>query len=80
MMFFADLFGMEELYNSPGEVNEDNWRLRAPSDYQETYPGQAAKRDALSLPAVLSLALRAKGFSQSHSGLIKRLDELSTNT
>ena len=37
MMFFADLFGMEETYNVPGTQTEDNWTLRVPPDFVSCY-------------------------------------------
>jgi 4-alpha-glucanotransferase len=32
MIFFADLFGLEEIYNRPGVVHPDNWMLRLGRD------------------------------------------------
>jgi 4-alpha-glucanotransferase len=78
MIFFSDLLGREEIYNRPGVIHADNWRLRIPPDYTEAYPRAAAQGEALNLPAVLALALRAKGreFADAHRDLIDRLSRL----
>ncbi len=60
MIFFADLFGLEEIYNRPGVVDERNWTLRV-TDWVP----------ALDLDAVLWLALETRGLT-SH-GLAERL-------
>jgi 4-alpha-glucanotransferase len=52
-VFFADLFGMRESYNSPGVVSPDNWTLRAPRDF--------ADHEALDVIAAMETALRARG-------------------
>ncbi len=75
MIFFADLHGMEEIYNRPGIKHPDNWRLRVPPDYAETYPALAARGEALNIPTVLALALRARGteFTAAQRDLIDQL-------
>jgi 4-alpha-glucanotransferase len=75
MIFFADLLGMEEIYNRPGVIHPDNWRLRVPPDFAQTYPVSAARGEALNIPSILALALRARGteFTAAHRDLIDRL-------
>jgi 4-alpha-glucanotransferase len=60
MMFFADLFGLEETYNVPGTQTEDNWTLRVPQDFVRCYEEGRRRGEALNLHAVLALALRAR--------------------
>jgi 4-alpha-glucanotransferase len=60
MIFFADLFGLEENYNVPGALNENNWTLRVPADFSRRYEDGRKRGDALNLHAVLALALRAR--------------------
>lgn len=60
MVFFADLFGMEDVYNAPGTVNEDNWTLRLPPDFARRYEEDRRRGKALNLHAALALALRAR--------------------
>lgn len=60
MIFFADLFGLEENYNSPGTLDEDNWTLRVPPDFSSLYNEGKGRGEVLNLHAVLALALRAR--------------------
>ncbi len=60
MMFFADLFGLEETYNVPGTQHEDNWALRVPPDFAGRYEEGRRRGEMLNLHAVLALALRAR--------------------
>lgn len=60
MMFFADLFGLEETYNVPGMHDEDNWALRVPQDFARSYEEGRRHGAVLNLHAVLALALRAR--------------------
>lgn len=60
MIFFADLFGLEENYNVPGALNEENWTLRVPSDFSRRYADSRKRGEVLNLHAVLALALRAR--------------------
>ncbi|MDD2310061.1 MAG: 4-alpha-glucanotransferase [Desulfuromonadaceae bacterium] len=73
MIFFADLFGLEENYNVPGALNEDNWTLRVPADFSRRYEDGRKRGDALNLHAVLALALRARPDIECPE-LIARLD------
>jgi 4-alpha-glucanotransferase len=59
-VFFADLFGLTEIYNRPGIVHEDNWTLRLPPDFAEAYAGESPKLAALNVPVALALALQAR--------------------
>jgi 4-alpha-glucanotransferase len=74
-VFFADLFGFEELYNRPGVVSDENWRLRLTRDYREQYGERVAHLRALNLPLALALALRARAGAPEQSGLVRRLEE-----
>lgn len=60
MLFFADLFGLEDTYNAPGTQTEDNWTLRVPQDFGRCYEEGRRRGEALNLHAVLALALRAR--------------------
>jgi 4-alpha-glucanotransferase len=60
MIFFADLFGLEETYNTPGTLNEENWSLRVPPDFARLYEVGRSQGEVLNLHAVLALALRAR--------------------
>ncbi len=60
MLFFADLFGLEEAYNEPGTTHDDNWTLRVPQDFVRRYEEGKVRGEVLNLHAVLALALRAR--------------------
>jgi 4-alpha-glucanotransferase len=60
MIFFADVFGLREIYNAPGTVSEENWSLRLPSTWQRDYDDRRAQGRALDVPRALALALRAR--------------------
>ena len=78
LVFFADLFGLREVYNTPGSVDPLNWSLRVPADYRSSYRESAARLEALNLPYALALALGSPGRQASvHAGLIERLWKLS---
>jgi hypothetical protein len=76
MIFFPDLFGLKTIYNAPGIVNDENWSLRVPDDYEPFYIARAASGEALNIPLVLAMALRARGpeVCVAYKGLLERLD------
>ena len=61
LVFWADLFGERDVYNTPGVVHPDNWTLRVPSNYRELYAERVAKGEAPDLRAALAMAQRARG-------------------
>jgi len=76
MVFFADLFGKTERYNTPGSVGDHNWSLRLPRSWREDYRRAATAGRALSMPRALALALRARG-GERQQKLASALDGLS---
>lgn len=75
LVFFTDLLGSREIYNTPGIVSERNWSLRVPPDYRAVYAARLARGRALSLPRALAWALRARGgeFARAHRELAAAL-------
>ena len=60
-IFFADLFGYTERFNTPGLVDDvANWSLRLPHTFEELHAARLAGRAALDLPLALRLALDAR--------------------
>ncbi len=59
-VFFADLFGFEEVYNRPGLVSDQNWSLRLPSDFADLYRTRLATAGAFDVPLALALACAAR--------------------
>jgi 4-alpha-glucanotransferase len=60
LIFFPDLFGMTERYNRPGIVQEDNWTLRIPPDFEHRYIERRRCGKALDIRRCLSMAIRAR--------------------
>lgn len=60
IVFWADLFGEERIYNRPGVVHEENWTLRMPPDFEHAYTRALNDGRAPRLDRVLSLALAAR--------------------
>lgn len=56
-IFFTDLFGFTDVYNTPGTISDDNWSLRLPSNFEDLYTQRCNTLRALHLPTALSLAL-----------------------
>ncbi|WP_437814277.1 4-alpha-glucanotransferase [Sorangium sp. So ce1078] len=79
MVFFSDLLGVKEIYNAPGTIGDHNWSLRVPRDYERSYSEMRARGEALDLPRVLALALRARGGAESEErrDLAARLERRS---
>jgi hypothetical protein len=73
LIFFADLFGLRQVYNVPGVVNDENWSLRLPAGYQAAYWQARREGRALNLPGALATALRARG--DPDLGLIQALEQ-----
>lgn len=60
MVFVSDMLGVQERYNAPGTVSDDNWSLRVPPDFEEYYLRRVAEDQALSLPYAMLMALKAR--------------------
>lgn len=74
MVFFADLLGLQKQYNMPGTVNDSNWSMRVPPDYENAYLRRLADDQALNIPYALSIALRAPGFELVTPQVLAMLD------
>jgi 4-alpha-glucanotransferase len=78
LVFWADLFGVREVYNRPGVVHPDNWTLRVPRDFEHAYAQATRHGAAPSLPSALATALRARGLDHDDGrALTERLDALA---
>lgn len=60
-IFFADLWGYTERFNTPGEINATNWSLQLPADFQRLYAARLADHRALDLSLACDLALGTRG-------------------
>jgi len=75
VVFFADLFGLEEVYNRPGTVGPENWSLRLAPDWREAYARRLRLDRALNVPLALWLALRSRPDTAPHGLLAALRDE-----
>jgi hypothetical protein len=60
LVFFADAFGVRDVYNRPGTTGDQNWTLRLTPDYRERYRALRQANQALNLPRALAMAMRAR--------------------
>jgi 4-alpha-glucanotransferase len=58
-IFFADLFGLEDRFNVPGLVDDANWSLRLPADFEAMHAERLACGTALDIALAVELALAA---------------------
>jgi len=75
MVFFADLLGLKDQYNVPGTVNDSNWSMRVPPDYESRYLSLFVDDHALNLPYALSIGLQAPGFELVPQQTLDLLDQ-----
>ncbi len=59
-VFFADLFGLHDIYNRPGVVSDQNWSLRLPADFTGLYRERLAGGGAFDVPLALAMACAAR--------------------
>ncbi len=76
-IMFTDFFGMSERYNTPATFGDHNWTQRLTDHYENFYYQQLSKGYGVNLPAVLSIALEAKGddFVNQHKDLLENLKQ-----
>lgn len=77
-VFFTDLFGIKERYNTPGQT-EGCWELRVPENYEEVYHENLENGTALNIPDAIARAIRNKGqnFINENTELLSRLDNFT---
>jgi 4-alpha-glucanotransferase len=59
-IFFADLFGCEDRFNVPGLVDDQNWSVRLPHDFEQLHAKRLANGAAIDLPLAVTLACAAQ--------------------
>jgi 4-alpha-glucanotransferase len=76
MLFFTDVLGLEQTYNKPGVVDDENWSLRVSPEFRREHAERIARGGALDLPRALARALRSRGgaFVAAHRSLIEDLE------
>lgn len=71
----TDLFGMQEKINNTGKVDDNNWKVRIPTDYERFYHTQLSNGYGINFPKAYEVALRAKG--SKNFELINELNKAS---
>jgi len=71
----TDLFGMSEKINNTGKVEDSNWKVRIPNDYERFYYSQISKGYGINFPKSYEIALRAKNSQNQY--LINKLHQAS---
>lgn len=66
-VFFADLLGEVEVYNTPGVVSDDNWTLRVGNDFARVHAERIAIGRALDVVGAMATALRARGSAEARA-------------
>ena len=70
-----DAFGMQEKINMGGVVDDSNWTVRIPTDYERFYYTQLSNGYGLNLPKVLDTAMEMKNIK--NPVLSKKLKDFS---
>jgi 4-alpha-glucanotransferase len=80
-IFFTDLFGYHQAYNTPGTVSDDNWSLRLGPDFERDYADRLRRREALNLPLALAMAFAGRGpdFRRAHADLVAELESCAAS-
>jgi 4-alpha-glucanotransferase len=76
LVFWPDLFGIDEAFNRPGVVSPTNWALRIPSDFEAAHARAVAGGTAPDLGRAVAWALRGRGVDDDEEGreLVRRLE------
>jgi 4-alpha-glucanotransferase len=84
LVFMSDFFGFREVYNQPGSVNEANWGLRIPGDFERVYREHLQSGAAMDVVGAMAMALRARrraepgvDHADTHAALASELDQAS---
>jgi 4-alpha-glucanotransferase len=69
LVFMSDLFGLAGRYNAPGTIQDSNWTLRVPNDFERGHAANVATERAMDVPAAFARALRARRHELDGAGL-----------
>lgn len=78
-VFWTDLVGTKERYNTPGTVGDDNWALRLTPNFNDEYHNRLQEYDALNIPDAVLEANRRRdpNFYNNHGDLARSLEHWS---
>ncbi len=72
MIGWFDLFGEEDVFNTPGVVRPENWTMRVPRAFREEHASRVARGEAIDLAAALAMALHARGLAPELASALRR--------
>lgn len=74
-IFFADLWGIHEVYNLPGSPEAGNWKLRIPSNFEEELNNSKKYGYGFNFVPALITAMQARGeqFVKEHISIMNEL-------
>ncbi len=77
-IFFADFFGIQEIYNQPGDPKAKNWILRIPQNFESFHKDAIENGFGFDIVSVLIDAIKAKGseFINEHRAVLDKLQSL----
>jgi 4-alpha-glucanotransferase len=79
LVFMSDFFGLRDVYNRPGIVNEANWGLRIANDFERLYRQRLQGGAAMDVVGAMAMALRARvhaaDHANAHAALASQLDQ-----
>ncbi len=77
LVFMSDLFGLRDVYNRPGSVNNENWGLRLRNDFEAQYASNLCAGTAMDVAGAFALALQAGDTTKgAFQGLAAELDRV----
>jgi 4-alpha-glucanotransferase len=75
LVFMSDFFGFRDIYNRPGIVDDANWGLRIPADFEREYWWNVAAGNAMDVAGAMVMALRAgERTTHAYASLADELD------
>lgn len=76
-IFFMDVFGRKEQFDSQKNNGRKNYRYMIPSDYEKSFHTAVQNGNGFNIYDALTKAMKAKGLDQSNEKLYEELEELS---
>ena len=76
-LFFMDVFGRKEQFDSQANNGKNNYRYMIPSDYEKSYHTAVQNGNGFNIYDSLTKAMKAKGLDKDNKKLYKDLNKLS---
>ena len=76
-LFFMDVFGRKEQFDSQANNGKNNYRYMIPSDYEKSFHTAVQNGNGFNIYDSLTKAMKAKGLDKDNKKLYKDLNKLS---